>query len=277
MARSAEHNGRLPLTGLADAHVIAAVVPSKPWPAAKSTAQCKGSWPKLDSRAGAHLLDRHGQEVSVHFGVQVQDLIHLLLSLRLGGKGCVALLPQELAGADEGRRVLELPAHHICPLIQAQGQVPVAPDPLHADDICKRSSSRQCMSGNCQQPCPHTACDMTSLPRSSLSTAGQPALPLPPKQVPIMHAVLACFVSTAVSAYILPCKGMCQQHQAAVSIYKALYHLSMRLEHEWVAHAHLGIVGVHDSLTGGADGNGTLQITGTSLRHPSYLQCNKRC
>ncbi len=33
-------------------------------------------------------------------------------------------LPQELAGADEGGGVLELPAHHVAPLVQLQGQVP---------------------------------------------------------------------------------------------------------------------------------------------------------
>jgi hypothetical protein len=39
-------------------------------------------------------------------------------------------LPQELAAADEGCGVLELPTDNVCPLIQAQGQVAVAADPL---------------------------------------------------------------------------------------------------------------------------------------------------
>ena len=39
------------------------------------------------------------------------------------------LLPQELARANEGRRVLELPAHHVRPLVQAQRQVAVPADP----------------------------------------------------------------------------------------------------------------------------------------------------
>ena len=41
-----------------------------------------------------------------------------------------AHLPQELAAADEGRGVLELPAHHVGPLVQSQRQVAVAADPL---------------------------------------------------------------------------------------------------------------------------------------------------
>ena len=50
----------------------------------------------------------------------------------LRGEGGVALLPEELAGADEGRGVLKLPAHHVCPLVQPQRQVPVAAYPLRA-------------------------------------------------------------------------------------------------------------------------------------------------
>ena len=50
----------------------------------------------------------------------------------LGRIRAVALLPQELARADEGRGLLELPAHHVGPLIQPQRQVAVAADPLRA-------------------------------------------------------------------------------------------------------------------------------------------------
>ena len=78
----------------------------------------------------AYLADGDGKKVSVDLGIEVQDLQHLLLGFWQGGKGGVALLPQELAGADEGRRVLELPAHHIRPLVQPQRQVSVAPNPL---------------------------------------------------------------------------------------------------------------------------------------------------
>lgn len=84
---------------------------------------------------GTHLLDRDSEQLTVHPGVEVQDLVHLLLSLGVSGKGGVALLPQELARADEGRRVLEFPAHHIGPLVQPQRQVPVGPDPLQRPHI----------------------------------------------------------------------------------------------------------------------------------------------
>ena len=39
-------------------------------------------------------------------------------------------LPKELSAADEGRGVLELPSHDVGPLVEPQGQVSVAPDPL---------------------------------------------------------------------------------------------------------------------------------------------------
>lgn len=67
---------------------------------------------------------------AAHSPVELQDVQHLLLRLLAGGEGGVALLPQELAAADEGRGVLELPAHHVGPLVQAQRQVAVAADPL---------------------------------------------------------------------------------------------------------------------------------------------------
>mmetsp|Transcript_3892 Transcript_3892/g.9166 ORF Transcript_3892/g.9166 Transcript_3892/m.9166 type:complete len:306 (+) Transcript_3892:1190-2107(+) len=42
----------------------------------------------------------------------------------------VPLLPEELAGADEGRRVLELPAHDVAPLVKLEREISVRPDPL---------------------------------------------------------------------------------------------------------------------------------------------------
>ena len=44
--------------------------------------------------------------------------------------GGVAFLPEELTGSDEGCRVLEFPSDHVCPLVEAEGQVPVGVDPL---------------------------------------------------------------------------------------------------------------------------------------------------
>ena len=40
------------------------------------------------------------------------------------------LLPQELARADEGGRVLELPPDDVCPLVEPEGQVPPGADPV---------------------------------------------------------------------------------------------------------------------------------------------------
>ena len=42
----------------------------------------------------------------------------------------MALLPQELPRADERRRVLELPPHDVCPLVEPQGEVAPRADPV---------------------------------------------------------------------------------------------------------------------------------------------------
>ena len=44
------------------------------------------------------------------------------IRLRLRRKGRVTLLPQELAGAEKGCGLLELPADHVVPLVQLGGQ-----------------------------------------------------------------------------------------------------------------------------------------------------------
>lgn len=75
----------------------------------------------------------------------------------LGRIRAVALLPQELARADERRGLLKLPAHHIGPLVQPQRQVAVAADPLRASQVrffldlalvcpalCLQSQARRC-------------------------------------------------------------------------------------------------------------------------------------
>jgi len=72
----------------------------------------------------------HGQQLAVHLAVQLEDLQHLGVRLLLRGECRVPLLPQELARADEGRGVLELPPHHVGPLVEPQRQVTVAADPL---------------------------------------------------------------------------------------------------------------------------------------------------
>src|SRR5512142_3149857 len=44
--------------------------------------------------------------------------------------GRMALLPEELAGAQEGSRLLCLPSDHRVPLIQPEGEIAVTSDPL---------------------------------------------------------------------------------------------------------------------------------------------------
>ena len=82
-------------------------------------------------RLGLAPLDhRHRQQVRVHPRVEVQDLADLVLGLLAGPEGGVALLPQELPRADERRRVLELPPHDVCPLVEPQGEVAPRADPV---------------------------------------------------------------------------------------------------------------------------------------------------
>ena len=82
-----------------------------------------------------YLADGHSQELLIDAGIQVLDLVDLCLRLAALGKGGVPLLPQELAAADEGGGVLELPPHHRGPLVQAEGKVTVAPNPLHSAGV----------------------------------------------------------------------------------------------------------------------------------------------
>ena len=73
--------------------------------------------PSSPTRTGELLLlglasgyDGDGQHVLVDLSVEVEDGHHLLIGLWFGGERRVALLPEELAGAQERLRVLELPA-----------------------------------------------------------------------------------------------------------------------------------------------------------------------
>ena len=72
----------------------------------------------------------HGKQIRVDVVVVLGDLVDLLLGALAREVGGVALLPQELTRAKEGLRVFELPAHDRVPLVQSQGQVTVALDPL---------------------------------------------------------------------------------------------------------------------------------------------------
>lgn len=55
--------------------------------------------------------------------VELQDGEDLSLGVGLVGERGVALLPQELPGADERLRVGELPPHDVAPLVQSDGEV----------------------------------------------------------------------------------------------------------------------------------------------------------
>ncbi|KAI3476391.1 hypothetical protein L1887_62043 [Cichorium endivia] len=74
--------------------------------------------------------DGDGEELLVHLAVEVEDVHDLLVGLLERDVGGVALLPEELARAEEGLRVLELPAHDAVPLVELERQVAVALDPL---------------------------------------------------------------------------------------------------------------------------------------------------
>eukprot|EP01137_Pigoraptor_chileana_P007188 Opistho-2@52440 len=91
---------------------------------------CVETASKLFLLALAALDDGHGEQGLVHLRIQLKNLQHFHIGLGLCGKGSVALLPEELARADKGRRVLELPPHDIAPLIELEREVPVRLNPL---------------------------------------------------------------------------------------------------------------------------------------------------
>mmetsp|Transcript_6977 Transcript_6977/g.16127 ORF Transcript_6977/g.16127 Transcript_6977/m.16127 type:complete len:287 (+) Transcript_6977:397-1257(+) len=74
--------------------------------------------------------DRDGQELLVHPAVEVEGLPDHDVGVVEGCVGGVTLLPEELARPEEGRGVLELPPDHVRPLVELQGEVAVAPDPV---------------------------------------------------------------------------------------------------------------------------------------------------
>jgi hypothetical protein len=73
--------------------------------------------------------DRHRGDVACHLLVEVQRGHHLRDRTGLVGVRGVPLLPEELRGAQEQPRA-QLPAHHVCPLVEQQRQVTVADDRL---------------------------------------------------------------------------------------------------------------------------------------------------
>ena len=88
-------------------------------------APAKRSW--LGLAADQH---GHGEHVDHEVAVDVvEDLQRVGAGVGLGGVGGVALLPEELAGAQEDAGA-QLPADHVGPLVEQQGQVAVAVDPL---------------------------------------------------------------------------------------------------------------------------------------------------
>ncbi len=72
---------------------------------------------------------RHRHPLLHEAPVEPEDQERLLLRLRLGGVGGVALLPEELGGAQEEPGA-HLPADHVAPLVDQQRQVAPALDPL---------------------------------------------------------------------------------------------------------------------------------------------------
>mmetsp|Transcript_16181 Transcript_16181/g.33201 ORF Transcript_16181/g.33201 Transcript_16181/m.33201 type:complete len:762 (+) Transcript_16181:84-2369(+) len=74
--------------------------------------------------------DGHGEEVLVDAAVQLQRLPDHDVGVVVGCVGRVSLLPEELAGAQEGGGVLELPADDVGPLVELEGEVAVGFDPV---------------------------------------------------------------------------------------------------------------------------------------------------
>ena len=62
-------------------------------------------------------------------GIDFEHLLGTLLCLFACGMSCVALLPKELAGAQK-QTSAHLPAHHVAPLVDQQGQVAIGMNPV---------------------------------------------------------------------------------------------------------------------------------------------------
>mmetsp|Transcript_35021 Transcript_35021/g.53759 ORF Transcript_35021/g.53759 Transcript_35021/m.53759 type:complete len:601 (-) Transcript_35021:128-1930(-) len=82
------------------------------------------------------------QEILVDVGVIVEDLENPLGGVLLVSVGSVALLPEELAGSDEGSGVLELPSDDVSPLVDLEGEVSVGTDPLRECGVHNSFGSR---------------------------------------------------------------------------------------------------------------------------------------
>ena len=85
--------------------------------------------------------DRHRHPLFHERAVDAEHPPRLFLRLRLGGVGGVALLPEELGGAEEEARA-HLPADHVGPLVDQQRQVAVALDPLRVHRVDDRLRRR---------------------------------------------------------------------------------------------------------------------------------------
>ena len=96
-------------------------------------APAKRSWSVLRPTS-----DGDGEHVDHEVLVDVaQDAQGVLVGVLLGGVGGMALLPQELGGPQE-QPGPQFPAHHVGPLVQQQGQVTVALDPLGQERVDDR-------------------------------------------------------------------------------------------------------------------------------------------
>ena len=74
--------------------------------------------------------DGDGKKVLVHLTVQIKGLHDHNVGIVVTDVGGVALLPQEFTRTEEGGGVLELPPDHVGPLIELEGQIAMALDPV---------------------------------------------------------------------------------------------------------------------------------------------------
>jgi len=83
------------------------------------------------------------EELFVHLSVEVKDLAHFRVGFLFRHEGGVALLPQELASANERLRRLELPSDDAVPLVELQGEITIALYPLRVVYTCDLVASRE--------------------------------------------------------------------------------------------------------------------------------------
>ena len=175
----------------------------------------------------------------------------------------MALLPQELARSNEGGGVGEFPPDNRVPLVQAQGQVSVAANPL------RRARTRcEGLSIGCADGAFGACAGCESLPEPALCLMATDDSHTSPARYSLTWHGITCI---SLDVLMTGCRqqGPLSVHNTTWRHRGFILH-SCRLLHT-DTRADLGVVGIHDRLTGGANGDRAVQLALARLGHPCHL------